>query len=234
MTTFTKIRLNPHRREGRKLLSDPQRMHAAVRAAFPPELDESDARVLWRVDPGEHEHVLYLVGPEKPTGAVLVEQAGWDTLPAQTADYSRFLDKLTRGQRWRFELVANPTYSEFRKGERGKVKAHVSVRHQIGWLYRKADAAGFALAPRVDDEVSDEERSRWSEFDTPQVTERWTDVFHRRKAGGGRSRPVRIAKARFTGTLEVTDPELLRRALEQCIGNTRGYGCGLLTLAPVS
>ena len=58
MTTFTKIRLNPHRREGRKLLSDPQRMHAAVRAAFPAELDESDARVLWRVDPGQYEHVL--------------------------------------------------------------------------------------------------------------------------------------------------------------------------------
>ena len=44
---------------------------------------------------------------------------------------------------------------------------------------------------------------------------------------------MRIAKARFTGTLRVTDAAKLRTALTQGIGRARGYGCGLLTLAPV-
>lgn len=214
MTTLTRVQINPARRGGRKLLTDPQAMHAAVRASFPPDLDDSTARVLWRADKRQHDHVLYIVGPEKPTGNHLVEQAGWETRPAESADYQHFLDTLMIGQHWHFELVANPTYSEFEKGKRGKVRAHVSAEHQLNWLHKKATQAGF-------------------EVDTAAITERWTDHFHRSKQDGKNSRPVRIAKARFTGTLRVTDAAKLRTALTQGIGRARGYGCGLLTLAPV-
>lgn len=229
MTTLTRILLNPRTRGGRKLLTDPQSMHAAVRACFPPDIDESSARVLWRVDQRDEEHVLYVVGPEKPTCNHVIEQAGWETRPAHTAEYTRLLNTLQRGQRWHFELVANPTYSEFKKGQRGKVKAHVSVAHQLGWLYKKAEGAGFALAPRPEDAASDAERARWQAGDGPQIIERGTDTFYRGKRGEGR--PVKVAKARFVGTLEVTDPDKLRETLQLGIGRARGYGCGLLTLA---
>ncbi|CAM3181060.1 MULTISPECIES: type I-E CRISPR-associated protein Cas6/Cse3/CasE [Corynebacterium] len=231
MTTLSRIVINPVRRGGAKLLTNTHAMHAAVRSSFPNDIDLDAGRVLWRVDPREHEHVLYIVGPEKPTGAHIVEQAGWDTRPAQSTDYERFLAQLTRGQRWRFELVANPTFSEANGAGRGKVKAHVSVRHQVGWLYKRAAEAGFALAPRAEDEVSDEERARWSPLENVGVTERWTDTFF--KNPDRRGRPVRIAKARFAGTLEVTDPEKLRKTLTHGIGRARGYGCGLMTLAQV-
>ncbi|MDY5786510.1 type I-E CRISPR-associated protein Cas6/Cse3/CasE [Corynebacterium sp.] len=237
MTTLTRILLNPQTRGGRKLMTDPQSMHAAVRSAFPPDIDESNTRVLWRLDHREHEHILYIVGPEKPSCGHIVEQAGWDTRPAQSADYTRFQDTLVRGQRWRFELVANPTYSEWTQGKRGKVKAHVSAAHQLGWLHKRAGAAGFALAPLDDAPASDEERARWSPHDAPQVYERWTDTFYRDKTQRGKGtgqRPVRIAKARFAGTLEVTDAEALRKTLSLGIGRARGYGCGLLTLARMS
>lgn len=232
MTTLTRISLNPARRQGVKLLTDPQAMHAAVRSAFPPDISQTEARVLWRVDKRPHEHVLYIVGPEKPTGAHIVEQAGWDTRPAQSAGYERFLSGLTRGQRWRFELVANPTYSEPREGKRGKVKPHVSAHNQLNWLYKQSERAGFSLAPRIDDNVTDEERARWNIADQPQVLERWTDVFRRDKKDR-KTPPVRISKARFAGTLEVTDPERLRTTLTQGVGRGRAYGCGLLTLASV-
>ena len=231
MTTLSRIVINPARRGGAKLLANTHAMHAAVRSAFPNDIDLEAGRVLWRVDRGDHEHVLYVVGPAKPTGAHIVEQAGWDTRPAQSTDYGRFLDQLTRGQRWRFELVANPTYSEAISGKRGKVKAHVSARHQLDWLYRKQDQGGFALAPRPEDDVSDEARARWSPLESPGITERWTDVFFKNQ--DRRGRPVRIAKARFTGVLEVTDAEALRKVLTNGIGRARGYGCGLMTLAPV-
>jgi CRISPR system Cascade subunit CasE len=40
--------------------------------------------------------------------------------------------------------------------------------------------------------------------------------------------------ATYDGILTVTDPALLRRALCHGVGRAKAYGCGLLTLAPVS
>jgi CRISPR system Cascade subunit CasE len=37
----------------------------------------------------------------------------------------------------------------------------------------------------------------------------------------------------FEGRLLITDPDALRAALVTGIGPAKGYGCGLLTLAPV-
>ncbi|SDL96483.1 CRISPR system Cascade subunit CasE [Corynebacterium mycetoides] len=224
MSTLTRVFINPRTRGGAKLLSDPQAMHAAVRAAFPPDVDETVGRVLWRVDQHDHENVLYIVGPVKPTARHIVEQAGWDTRPGETADYGRFLDSLMKGQRRRFELVANPTYSEFTRGQRGKVKAHVSEANQLKWLYSKAEGAGFFISPL------DRLPENWRVEDVPRILERSTDRFFRSKENGSRGRPVRIAKARFQGTLEVTDPDALRETLLNGIGRARGYGCGLLTL----
>ena len=119
MSTLTKILINPRRRQGRKLLTNPQAMHAAVAASFPPDLDQSSGRILWRLDESAHHHALYVVGPEKPTASVIAEQAGWDTRPAQSVEYDRLLGSLAKGQRWHFELLANPTYSQSNGGKRG-------------------------------------------------------------------------------------------------------------------
>ncbi|WP_026196273.1 type I-E CRISPR-associated protein Cas6/Cse3/CasE [Corynebacterium lubricantis] len=218
MTSLTRILLNPARRQGRKLLTDPQSMHAAVRAAFPPDLDESAGRVLWRVDNRNHEHVLYIVGSEAPTADHIVEQAGWTTRPPQTAEYDRFLDNLKRGQKWWFELVANPTYSESRgEGKRGKVKAHVSAKHQLQWLHDRSEGAGFSLF----DEGSGE---------TTVIGRQGLNFYRNYEAGKNK---VRITTARFEGELEVTDADQLRQTLVSGIGRAKGYGCGLMTLAPI-
>ena len=225
MTVFTRVLINPRTRGGAKLLTNPQAMHATVRAAYPPDLDESKGRVLWRVDRQQNEHVLYIVGPEKPTTRHIIEQAGWETRPGESADYSRLLNSLTKGQMWRFELVANPTYSEPVSGKRGKVKAHVSVGHQLDWLYEKAKKSGFGLAPK------ETHNDRWLVEDAPAVLERGTEAFYRGEDRGSRTRAVRISRARFAGTLEVTDPEILRNTLVHGLGRARAYGCGLMTLA---
>lgn len=227
MSTLTKILINPRRRQGRKLLTNPQAMHAAVAASFPPDLDQSSGRVLWRLDKSGDQYALYIVGPEKPTASVIAEQAGWDTRPAQSVEYDRFLGSLTKGQRWHFELLANPTYSQSNGGKRGKVKAHVSVDHQLGWLYQRSERAGFKLAPRAQDEASNAERDRWSVHEQTTIVERKSLDFRK----GDSRRRVHIATARYRGTLEVSDPDALRATLVNGIGRARGYGCGLLTLA---
>ena len=88
MSTLTKILINPQRRQGRKLLANPQAMHAAVAASFPPDVEQESGRILWRLDEGAHHHSLYVVGPEKPTDHVIVEQAGWDGPDPRKVDTS--------------------------------------------------------------------------------------------------------------------------------------------------
>lgn len=210
MSTFTRIYLNPAKRGARKLLTNPEAMHAAVRAAFPPDIEGS--RVLWRTDTRGSEHSLYIVGPEAPDATHIIEQAGWATRPAQTADYGRLQDSLTIGQRWAFELVANPVSSKARgHGTRGKIVAHVTADQQLAWLKQRSEAAGFTL------------------LDDVKVIGRQRLSF--RKGPKNRSRRITISTARFSGTLEVVDAEALRSTLNDGIGRARAYGCGLLTLA---
>ncbi|MGC5410083.1 type I-E CRISPR-associated protein Cas6/Cse3/CasE, partial [Streptomyces sp. DT225] len=51
---------------------------------------------------------------------------------------------------------------------------------------------------------------------------------------GKRAGRVSIVTVTFDGHLEVTDPAVFRRALMQGIGKAKAYGCGLLTLAPLT
>ncbi|QPK78812.1 type I-E CRISPR-associated protein Cas6/Cse3/CasE [Corynebacterium lizhenjunii] len=217
MSTLTRLYINPHKRGAAKLLANPQAMHAAVRSAFPPDIDESSARVLWRVDNRQHEHILYIVGPEKPEVTHIVEQAGWDTRPGQSLDYSRFLAQIKKGQRWAFEVVANPVQAVSQPGQsRGKILPHVTVEQQLNWLVERGPTRGFCI-PQSDGQ------------NLVRVAER-KDLRFRKQSG---SRPVVIRTARFGGVLEVTDADVLRTTLTQGLGRARAYGCGLLTLAPV-
>lgn len=230
MTTLTRLYINPRKRGSRILLTNPQAMHAAVRAVFPPDIDESEARVLWRIDQRQHEHVLYIVGPELPDATHLMEQAGWDTRPAQSASYDRMLNSLMVGQRWHFELVANPVKSVAgKRGTRGKIMPHVTPDQQLQWLVDRSEAAGFRL---WEIPVEGEEAL----LKDTVVIERNNLSFYRKVGEDGKKKGrVSIRTARFSGNLEVTDVDKLRHTLTQGIGRSRAYGCGLLTLArPVS
>lgn len=223
MITFSRILLNPQKRGGRTLLTNPQAMHAAVRACFPPDLDQTKARVLWRVDRREHEHVLYVVGPEDPDRAIIVDQAGWPSRPGETADYRPLLDGLHVGHERAFRLTANPVKSLPADGaKRGKVVPHVTAAQQQAWLIEKAPFWGFEIRT-VESEAGDQ----------PDVlVDHRQDLSFERKGpeGSGRGR-VTLRVASFAGSLRVTDLDLFRQSLTQGVGRGRAYGCGLLTLA---
>lgn len=226
MITFSRVLVNPRSRGGRRLLTDPQALHAAVRACFPPDIDESAARVLWRLDHDGYEHTLYVVGPEEPDLRVIVDQAGWSTRPGESADYEPLLDSLVSGQERRFRLVANPVRSlaPAPGARRGKVVPHVTPAQQSAWLVDRAPRHGFEIrsAGGADGQSPD------------VVVDRRADLrFGRRDASQNERGRVTLRTARFEGTLRVTDPGALRAALTHGIGRGRAYGCGLLTLARI-
>lgn len=225
---LTRMPLNAARWETRRLMASPYRLHAAVEAAFPPGMVASDGgRVLWRLDKRADEPQafwLYIVSPEKPDLTHVVEQAGWSVHERlwETKDYRPFLDRLENGQRWEFRLKANPVRKVRKdKGRRpdesvvGTLQGHVTVEQQVEWLVSRARAHGFELPLDANE--------------TPAVivSQRNREVFRRG------SDEVTLSTAVYDGTLTVTDADLMRAALCQGIGRAKGFGCGLLTIAPI-
>lgn len=219
---FTRFQINPARREARRLLGSPQRLHAAVAAAFPDPSATPDGRVLWRLDAFDRALVhLYIVSPARPDLSHLVEQAGWPTTSGwDSADYDGFLSRLAGGQAWRFRLTANPVDRAPRSETetRGTVRAHVGAHHQGTWLMSRAAGWGFDLPDAVDDPGR-------------LVRARATDQFER--ASDEAAHTVTLSRVTFQGVLLVRDADDLRRALTHGMGRAKAYGCGLMTLAPL-
>ncbi|WP_280488952.1 type I-E CRISPR-associated protein Cas6/Cse3/CasE [Nocardia farcinica] len=226
---LSRIPLNPARRGTRLFLSSPQVTHAAVMSSFPPS-DRTDepgpvgsGRVLWRIDRSENTVHLYVVSPMRPDFTHLVEQAGWPTTSSwATRDYGDLLDRLVAEQRWHFRLSANPVRRAMDRVRndptvRGRATG-LDAAGQLQWLQRKAIDHGFELCQVVSGDSK--------ELDVV-ITDRSSVMFQRH------SQKVSLSTATFEGTLRVTDPRLLRGALVGGIGRAKGYGCGLLTLAPV-
>lgn len=218
---LTRFRVNAARRGARKVLNSPQAMHAAVLAGFPHPEDHTrpDARTLWRLDQNANQQItLFIVSPGKPDLTHLVEQAGWPTADTWlTRPYQPFLDTLQAGQRWAFRLTANPVRSGWRK-DRDETQrfGHVTVDNQVDWLQKRTERNGFTIAAQPDGQPN------------LLLHQRRTLSFTRHQ------RRVTLTTATYDGVLAITDPEPLRAMLTTGIGHARAYGCGLLTLAPVS
>ncbi|MER5450539.1 type I-E CRISPR-associated protein Cas6/Cse3/CasE [Streptomyces sp. NPDC002766] len=254
---LTRFRVNTARSGARRLLSSPQAMHAAVMSSFPTLLptDTPPAggpRVLWRLDhTSRAEVMLYLVSPDRPDLTHLVEQAGWPAAAAahpdepgwQSRPYGPLLDRLTTGDRWAFRLTANPVHHARRKDdEPTKRTAHLTPVHQMGWLLKRQETCGFRVLEKADDQrllPSGTTRTKHPHSgDRYELTVRDKrnlafDKSRSTAPQGGRRAPVSLVTVTFDGRLEITDPQLLRRALTQGIGKAKAYGCGLLTLAPL-
>jgi CRISPR associated protein len=44
---------------------------------------------------------------------------------------------------------------------------------------------------------------------------------------------IELLKVTFEGSRQVSDPDALRHILCNGVGRAKGYGCGLITLAPI-
>lgn len=219
---LSEIRLNPTRVTTRRLVGSPQVTHALVMGSCNATGDPG--RVLWRLDRhSAHELLLYVVSPAAPDFTGLVEQVGWPADPSwRTASYAPLLDGLRVGQEWIFRLTANPSRTESVgvPGRRGQLRPLRTAEQQLAWLTQRTKTMG------VDFPIN--------QLGMPQVEIRAREqlAFRRNVAGGGGI--VRLTTATFEGRLRVREPQSLRSVLVHGLGRAKGYGCGLMTLAPSS
>lgn len=236
MPFLSRVWLNPLRSGTRRLLQNPQAMHAAVLGGLAAQ--PVTERVLWRVEsPDSHRVGLLVLTQSTPSWESVVEQAGWaaaDEPQATVRDYAPLLDRLALGREFRFRVVANPVTAtrsptKATDSQRARLSAErargirVAARtaeHQLAWLLAKVPSWGFEIPT---DETG---------VPTVRLAARGRLLFSKKAAGS--SHRVTISTATFDGVLRVRDVDAARTSLLGGIGSARAYGCGLITLAPTT
>jgi CRISPR system Cascade subunit CasE len=205
MMYLTRLVLDPRCQQVREDLADPYELHRTLLRAFPDADDGGPGRVLYRVEPlrSEPRFIVLVQSDVAPDWLRLNVPDGYLQGPPATKPFD---PTFTSGQRLCFRLRANPTVKR-----EGKRRPLLGEGEQRTWLDRKGAEAGFRV---VRTEVTPEGASCG------------------RKPAGGATMTLTHHAVRFDGVLAVADPERLRQALPAGIGSAKGFGFGLLSLAP--
>lgn len=207
-------------------------MHAAVMAGFPP--SSATHRPIWRIDQDDPKGIaLFVVSDAAPSFEHIIEQFGWPSsngVQVHTKPYQPFLDRLSVGEEYAFRLTANPTVSVSDRSNgkrRGTVVPLTTRTQQLEWLDSRAAKCGFELLPSsAADSVGD------PSIRDVVLSRQERCVFT--KGRGDDQRKVTLSLATFEGRLRVEDSARLAESLTGGVGRAKGYGCGLMTLAPTT
>lgn len=241
---LSRVWINPRRSQSQRMLRNRQMLHAAVLAAIPRQ--PVTERVLWRLDTAQpFRPALFAVTQSCPSWEHLVEEAGWpgaaepDDPQGLVREYQPFLDQLASGQQFAFRLTANPvrasrspeqpTPAQRKRSaaggpHRSALLGHRTVESQLRWLTDRAERWGFAMPSATSSDAMGEP------VPDVRVTGRERVSFRR---GRGEAL-VTLQVVTYEGRLEVHDPVALGNALLAGMGRAKAYGCGLMTLAPLT
>lgn len=209
---ISRVEIDTNNRSKIKDLTHVGAYHNWVERSFPFEITASvRTRKLWRVDRIAHKNYLIVVSEEKPD-AKSVEQYGVEG-SFETKRYDPFINSMSHGDKMRFRVVLNPVITLSKgKGNRGAVKPHITVEHQMKFLIDRSEKNGFHLNP--------------DEF---FIVERGYSTLNKENQS-----PINFIKVVYEGLLTISDPEIFRHTLTEGFGKHRAYGFGLMTVMPVS
>lgn len=216
---LSRIELDTKSRETMRALASPSRFHGAVERAF----DGDRSRNLWRIDTLGDRTYLLLLSREQPCLDALATQFGYGRY--ETRDYDKLLSRIADGRRYKFRLVANPTFSKSPGKDaavsktRGKVIGCGTPEFQAEWLCRRAESHGFSVM------YTDENETRCS----------FTITKSRRLSfdKGSDGRNVKLLSVTYEGELTVTDAEKFKALLCDGIGRGKAYGQGMMTVVSI-
>lgn len=206
---LSRLKLDPLRRSTHELCLSPYLLHHAAFRAFPDESDGGPDRVRYRLDVDHQGNTNLLVQSEKEPDwdkAALLKQC-----LLEPAACRQFSPEFRSGKTLYFQLRANPTVKKQTEGKKNGFRLGLFGKEdQLTWFRNKAEEGGFAL---VNCRVTLE------------------GIVHDKK--GSDDKKLSHYAVRFEGILEVNDPEAFLKTLECGIGPAKGFGFGLLSIAPV-
>lgn len=203
MNYITRIQLNKELLQTKLALSNREVMHGIVERSFP---EGDKTRHLWKVDDLNKNTYLYIVSKEnKPNLDLIVSQIGFGAKETPIIkEYDKRIDGVEIGKPYQFKLVATPTIKK-----NGKVMPHITYKHKMNWLHRKAENNGFAL---TDAEIVKD-----------------IDLHFRKNSNEGSA----IREVDFIGELVVTDKEKFQNVLLNGLGRSKAYGMGFMEVMPI-
>jgi len=204
---LSRLILNPSSRCVRTEIGRPYELHRTLMQAFPSAQDGGSDRVLYRVETNRETGVIALLVQS-------VQEPDWSMLESardflqQPPECKQFTPNFRVGQQLAFRLRANPTVK--RQGKRfGLLKED----EQYVWLRRKGETGGFVPHSLV------------------VIPERTME--DKKTDNTGQAHDLTLIAVRFEGNLQITDPTTFNRTLEQGVGSGKGFGFGLLSVAPM-
>lgn len=207
---ISRVEIDSENRQKMKVLSNLSAVHSWVESSFPKEMAENlRTRKLWRIDLLNGRQYLLIVSPDAPD-LDLLEKYGISG-SAQTKPYDSFVREVKNGQQARFRITLNPVVAVVeKKGERGRVKPHVTAQQQKQYLLDRSEVNGFTVNE--------------DEFD---ITQRTYLPFTKRG-----QQTINLSKVSYEGVLTVTNVEAFQKTLVEGFGKKKAYGFGLMTIIP--
>lgn len=244
---ISRLLLNPCNAQVRSELARPYEMHRTLLRAFPKgsvgiERDkDASAGILFRVDENPRDNSISVLVQSKdkfpPDWSFLIGQKdvrGHDYLisssnipdrkPNLAITEFNIAKKLTAGQTLAFRLRANPTKRLGKDAgkDQGKRVGIYKEDEQLKWLHEKLEgdrnsqhvAGGFHL---LRCQISRDEK-----IENSKAIVR-----------GSESHDLKLFSVQFDGILRVVDPIKAANTISTGIGSAKGFGFGLLSIAPV-
>ena len=214
---LSQLILNPRSRQVRSELARPYELHRTVMSAFAPKAEGE--RVLFRLDLSASDGIprLLVQSRDEPDWSKLQSKDGYLlNLPGGNPQVREYDPQVQPGQHLAFRLLANPTRSIKTEGEPGNRGKRITIGNpedQAAWLNRKASAGGFRVCTVHITRLGEQRLTVPDDKKVMQAARHWA--------------------VRFDGELEVTDPAAFQQTLESGIGSAKGFGYGLLSIAPV-
>ncbi|MEN6519702.1 MAG: type I-E CRISPR-associated protein Cas6/Cse3/CasE [Armatimonadota bacterium] len=198
------LQLNPRCKQVQSEIYDPYQMHRTLCKAFGDDEESwKNARVLFRVDETNGGCKLCALVQSKL-------RPDWTklTVPGNyQVDEPKLKEvqfALETGQRLGFRLRANPTVKRD-----GKREGLYKEEEQYEWLRKKGEHGGFTVLNAI------------------------ARADGKQKSLTAKGKDAVLLSVIFEGILQITDPELFLKTLESGIGSAKGFGFGLLSIAPV-
>ncbi len=184
--------------------SNPYRVHQRLMKAC-----DGDPRLLFRIEDTPEGGTQILVQSQvKPNWQLAFADLAVLRCPPE---FKPFDLSLQAGRLYRFRLLANPTVKKKSDDDKPYRLGLTQEADQLAWLTRKLEGAGVKLASCV-------------------VMPR--GLQHSDKSLAKDEHAATHLAVLFEGVLQAQDPERLEAVVESGIGSAKGFGFGLLSLAP--
>lgn len=197
---LTKVNLDLRSPSARQALVDCGDMHRNIQALFGSSREE--ANVLYRAQKNDAGCTVYILSERAP---VFDEESCHNgMICAGSRDTAPLEALFTEGRRFRFDLLTMPSKKESDRTRKNSPRRILrDPAERIAWLERKAEQGGFRVLS-----VSDEEG----------------ETLRAKKPTG----TLYLHTTRFTGALEITDPDRFLDSWKNGIGPEKAYGLGML------